>query len=475
MEDKQRMYFSVLRIPVSEIYPHPDNPRKDLGDISELTESIKKNGLMQNLTVIPGHHVAKEGWSEKGYTLIIGHRRFAAAKAAGLNIIPCRILRNGLSHREQVAVMLEENMQRNDLTIREQGQGFQMMLDLGDTVQGIKDKTGFSETTIYHRLNIAKLDQGILQEKEDSEFQLSLKDMYELEKVKNIETRNEILKDCTNSENLRWRCLQAAKEEVIRTNWKNLKATFDEMGLCESPVIHVIYDSKYRHIMEIDLSKELPELPLLDTLNVTWLKRYDNKIVLLELCEVEEENEEEENEKDYDTSSSENQKPKEVRDDVKLDEMVDALKQEMMDFIRNIERVASKDALTFDDNIQTAWETILNNGYECSMENIVAFLLDTNRWKVTEEQNKEYRLKRQGIPVLREYLYIIAYEGLDNNYQSIANRSCEYDDGYGQEIMDIYNLLKNLGFSASSEEYIKAADGTHELYKEEENINEDND
>lgn len=37
-----------------QIYEHPDNPRKNLGDLTELTESIRKNGIMQNMTVVPG-------------------------------------------------------------------------------------------------------------------------------------------------------------------------------------------------------------------------------------------------------------------------------------------------------------------------------------------------------------------------------------------------------------------------------------
>lgn len=47
----------ITEVRIDEIYPHPDNPRTDLGDITELTESIKKNGIMQNLTVIPGHYL----------------------------------------------------------------------------------------------------------------------------------------------------------------------------------------------------------------------------------------------------------------------------------------------------------------------------------------------------------------------------------------------------------------------------------
>lgn len=128
----------IVNIGLEHIHPHPDNPRKDLGDLTELAESIKKNGILQNLTVIP-----KEG--EPGeYIAIIGHRRSAAAKLAGITEAPCRIV-EGMTHKEQVATMLEENMQRGDLTIWEQAQGFQMMLDLGETEDTIAEKDRFQQ------------------------------------------------------------------------------------------------------------------------------------------------------------------------------------------------------------------------------------------------------------------------------------------------------------------------------------------
>ena len=40
-------------IEVKNLFPHPDNPRKEIGDVSELAESIKQNGIFQNLTVVP--------------------------------------------------------------------------------------------------------------------------------------------------------------------------------------------------------------------------------------------------------------------------------------------------------------------------------------------------------------------------------------------------------------------------------------
>ena len=46
----------ITNINAKLIHQHPDNPRKDLGDLTELSESIKKKGIMQNLTVIPGYY-----------------------------------------------------------------------------------------------------------------------------------------------------------------------------------------------------------------------------------------------------------------------------------------------------------------------------------------------------------------------------------------------------------------------------------
>ena len=43
----------MVYLPVERLHPHPDNPRKDLGDLTELADSIKQNGILQNLTVVP--------------------------------------------------------------------------------------------------------------------------------------------------------------------------------------------------------------------------------------------------------------------------------------------------------------------------------------------------------------------------------------------------------------------------------------
>ena len=156
----------IQEIEVSKLKIHPKNVRQEYRDIDELAESLKTKGVLQNLTVVKNP-------DEVGtYYVVIGNRRLTAARKAGLSTLPCQI--SDMDEKEQVATMLLENMQRNDLTISEQAYGFQYMLDLGETENSISEKTGLSKSTVRHRLNIAKLDREVLRKKEESEsFQLS--------------------------------------------------------------------------------------------------------------------------------------------------------------------------------------------------------------------------------------------------------------------------------------------------------------
>lgn len=220
MNEKQ-----IVNIAIDHIFPHPDNPRKNLGDLTEIAESIRKRGIMQNLTVVPIE--GKPG----DYMTLIGHRRCAGAKLAGVKEVPC-IIKEGLSKNEQILIMLEENMQRSDLTVFEQAQSFQMMLDLGETETSIAEKTGFSKTTVRHRLNIAKLDQKELQKKEkDDSFQLTIKDLMELEKIPDIKTRDKILKDASNSRDLVARAQSAAAEAARKSCQKAICALLKKPAL----------------------------------------------------------------------------------------------------------------------------------------------------------------------------------------------------------------------------------------------------
>ena len=209
----------ITYLPIERLHPHPDNPRKDLGDLSELAASIKENGVFQNLTVVDDDPT--DYYSD--YTVIIGHRRLAAAKLAGLKELPCAIVE--MTPKEQVQTMLLENMQRADLTVYEQAQGFQLMLDLGATIEEIAEKSGFSEKTVRRRVKMMELDQKIL--KEVSGRQLSLGDFDELAKIEDIKKRNEALsKIGTNDFDMA--VTRAIKDQLVRKNTPKVKEWLKE-------------------------------------------------------------------------------------------------------------------------------------------------------------------------------------------------------------------------------------------------------
>ncbi len=174
---------NIELIAIEELQHHPNNPRKDFGDLTELAESIKTNGIMQNLTVVR---------SDDGtglYDVIIGNRRLEAAKLAGLEELPCAVVE--LEPQEQMATMLAENMQREDLTILEQAQGFQYMLDLGETAQSISKKTGFSVRTIHRRVKLLELDKSGLEKA--FKRQISLEDIDKINSIDDVKERNKLL------------------------------------------------------------------------------------------------------------------------------------------------------------------------------------------------------------------------------------------------------------------------------------------
>lgn len=185
----------IVYIPLTRLEPHPDNPRKNLGDLDELTASIAQNGILQNLTVVPVLESSRHIPIKPGalFRIVIGHRRAAAAAKAGLTEVPCIV--SEMDKREQIETMLIENMQRSDLNAFEQAESFQMMLDLGGVdPAGIAKRTGFSETTVRRRLKMAELDKEKLREvATDEERQLTLADFDRLAQIEDINERNKVL------------------------------------------------------------------------------------------------------------------------------------------------------------------------------------------------------------------------------------------------------------------------------------------
>lgn len=232
-------------IPVKLLKPHPDNPRKDIGDVTELADSIRANGIFQNLTVL---FDAED--DEDGYTVLIGHRRLAAAKLAGLAEVPCMVVE--MDEREQISTMLLENMQRTDLTVYEQAQGFQMMLDLGETKDDIAAKTGFSRKTINHRLKLLELDPEEF--RRSQERQATLSDYIMLEQISDPALKNKALEKIGTSD-FKWTvdsAVRKEREQRNRTDWLEYLPTIAEK-------IYPALKRDYRYLRFLYICNELTD------------------------------------------------------------------------------------------------------------------------------------------------------------------------------------------------------------------------
>lgn len=240
--------MAVVNMPVECLIPHPQNPRKDLGNLEELTASIKENGIYQNLTVIPVNEAVPG--EEPKYMVVIGHRRLEAAKRAGLQEVPCAIVR-GMTETRQLQIMLLENMQRSDLTVYEQAQGFQQLLDFGMDIEDISQQSGFSKRTIRRRLEIAKLDQNKLKEL-SSTRQLNLKEFDALAKIKNLEARNEAMEKIGTND-FALAVTRAMDKEKLEAAMPAFLADMERLGIKKFPDSANKYSSKYRRVGSLDL------------------------------------------------------------------------------------------------------------------------------------------------------------------------------------------------------------------------------
>ncbi|MGL5433767.1 MAG: ParB/RepB/Spo0J family partition protein [Lachnospiraceae bacterium] len=467
----------ILNIGVDHIHPHPDNPRKNIGDVSELVESIKKNGVMQNLTVIPGHALINEEWLElvekyksapdeetrqkmnsrwndEGYTLIIGHRRHAAAQLAGITELPCRIV-EGLSQKEQVSTMLEENMQRNDLTIYEQAQGFQLMLDLGETEATIAEKTGFSKTTIRHRINIAKLNPKELQKKEqDDSFQLTLKDLYALEQVEDVKTRNKILKEARSSQDIASRAVFAAAEAKRDKRAKQIIKMLKPLGVEKAPenAKNEQYHGKWETVKDFDLDKDVPkQIKLKDSDTLYYLQWYRSLRVIKKYKKG----------KKVETPYEAQQKQRD-RDKRKIKAQLKAMDADRKEFIQNIITGKIDPVKKENDVREKIWKVLFEAQAGLWPSSMRRFFTAKDNYSCTEEERTAAQSQVDSLSFTHSMLVMMHHAIADIG--DIYDWQGKYKSETGKALIHAYEVLEPYGWSFAREDDEQLLDGTHELY-----------
>jgi len=139
----------VKEVEVDSIIPNPRQPRRalDAETLQELASSIKEQGLLQPVVVTE---------IEGGYQLLVGERRWRAAKLAGLETVP--VVVREATPQQMLELALVENLQREDLNPLEAAAAYQQLLEeFGMTQQQVADKVGKNRVTVTNTLRLLKL------------------------------------------------------------------------------------------------------------------------------------------------------------------------------------------------------------------------------------------------------------------------------------------------------------------------------
>ena len=142
-------------IPIDKIRPNPDQPRKFIGDVSELAASIREKGVLEPLLV---RYVPRED----AYYIISGERRYHASQAAGLHELPC--IEKIADDAETLELALIENLQRKDLTPFEEADGLQRLADHFDyTHDDIAKKIGRARSSVTESMSLRVIPHEVRQ------------------------------------------------------------------------------------------------------------------------------------------------------------------------------------------------------------------------------------------------------------------------------------------------------------------------
>lgn len=440
------METKITMLPAAMLHPHRDNPRKALGDLTELAESIKANGVMQNLTVIPIEE-AEPDTDRQGYTVIIGHRRLEAAKLAGLNEVPCVITHMGRA--KQLSTMLLENIQRNDLTVYEQAQGFQLMMDMGSTVKEISTLSGFSEKTVRHRLEIAKLD-GVKVKNVSEERQLSLSDFAQLEKVEDIDERNKLL-GFIGTGSFKWHLDNAVADQEMRKLAKFAQSTLmqfavkSEYSNCYGLAVYATLktESDVRELTVPEAKKGVKYYYVVG--------RYDIKVYVKEPKPKEK------------TDAAEKEKKLRTKAQIQaLDELAERCFESRKSFILNFDALSVTHQAVFE--FITA--ILLSAEYSGANRSVQREFIGSTEFgtSICLQDGEREKFFRTATP--RKRAIVAAYSCCgDGKNKDVHDYNGNYTDDYtARECRRIYDALKILGYEPSDEEreYIN---GTHKAYR----------
>jgi len=142
--------------PLEELRESPFNRRRAWGDLEELAASFKELGVLQPLLARP----VDDGKGRAGrLELVFGHRRYRAARMAGLESVPVNV--REMTDEQVIEAQAIENLQRANVHPLDEAETYEQLLKIGRTVDQIADRVGKSKAYVYGRLKLLTLGKDI--------------------------------------------------------------------------------------------------------------------------------------------------------------------------------------------------------------------------------------------------------------------------------------------------------------------------
>lgn len=228
----------VMELDIHLISVNPYQPRQTFDEqaLEELTASIKELGVIQPLTVRP----MKGGQT---YQLIAGERRFRGSQRAGLKKVP--VVVRELTDQEALEVALVENLQRHDLNVIEEAEGYQQLADeFGLTQEQIARRVGKGRATVANALRLLALAPTIRNMVADG--RLSSGHAKALLAVEREAERLDLAEQAVREQ---WSVRETEKQCNARKGRKKTKVKKDSDEKSDLPADHVQYltDQLHQH------------------------------------------------------------------------------------------------------------------------------------------------------------------------------------------------------------------------------------
>ena len=233
-------------IGVEQLDPNPEQPRVEIGDLSELISSVSERGVLEPLLVKPS--AIKGRWM-----IIAGERRWRAATAAGLREVPC--IEMDVDEEVVAEIALIENMQRKDLKPWEEADGLASLCHrFGYTHEDVARKIGKSRSSVTEALALATIPEEIREECRRAD--INVKSML-LQVVRQPDeaSMRQLIKDIAGK-GLKRNDVRAARR--LRTSEENEGVGANSTGVAQKPFVFRYELPEVKAKLELHFDKSSP-------------------------------------------------------------------------------------------------------------------------------------------------------------------------------------------------------------------------